>query len=512
VSAPTTTPVRWSSALGRAGPLIGARLVSATFSVSIPLVLARALPLVEYGTYKQLWLVSMMVSAVAPLGMAQSLYYFLPRSAARRVYLGQTFGFLALAGAIAGSAMWLSGPLIARALSNPGLLAHGGELAAFTALHVAGSPLEASLTSRGRVRAAAVTYLVSDGLKAAVLVVPTVTGFGLHGMMLGLIAHASLRLTAAWTFTLLSERGALLDRRLFREQLLYALPYGAAIALSIPQQYAHQLIVAHAVGPAVFAIYAVGVFELPFIDLFYTPTGEVLMVQVGELDRAGRRAEAVHAFRGAVERLAALLLPPIFFIWGVAPTFLVAVFGARFAAALPVFRIALFVMPLAIWPLDAMLRARGETRHILLSYAVKAAISIPLAWFAVTRAGLAGAVASYLAAEVLGRVFLGWRLPASLSTPEHRVRVRDLVPLRSLARITASALLMALVGVGALHLVQAVEPAGSGSLRMHAIPLAIASCVFGAIYLGALLLSNVQLPGALGVVLGRRRNRHPMAA
>ena len=148
MSTHTEGGTRWSSPLGRAGPLIGARLISATFSVSIPLVLARTLPLTEYGTYKQLWLVSMMVAAVAPLGMAQSLYYFVPRSADRRAYLGQTFGFLAVAGAIGGVAMWAAGPLIASALTNPGLLEHAGELALFTAIHVAGSPLEASLTSK----------------------------------------------------------------------------------------------------------------------------------------------------------------------------------------------------------------------------------------------------------------------------------------------------------------------------------------------------------------------------
>jgi len=502
---------RWRSPLGRAGPLIAARLLSATFSVSIPLVLARTLPLADYGTYKQLSLVSMMVGAVAPLGMAQSLYYFLPRSSARRAYLGQTFGFLCVAGAIAGAAMFAARPLIASALTNPGLLEHGGELALFSALTVAGCGLEASLTSRGQVRLAAVVYLVSDAIKAAVLIVPTVTGFGLHGMMTGLIAYAAVRLAAAWALTLATAEGRLLDLHLLREQLRYALPFGAAIAVAIPQQYAHQLIVAHAVGPAVFAIYAVGVFELPFVDLFYTPTGEVLMVQVGELDGAGRRAEAVLAFRSAVERLAALLLAPIFFVWGIAPIFLVTVFGPRFADALPVFRIALFVMPLAVWPLDAMLRARGETRHILLSYALKACVSIPLAWIAVTWYGLSGAVGSYLFAEVLGRVFLAWRLPGALSTAEHRVRIRDLVPVRNLARITAWSAMLALVGVAALHLARSVHGPDSGQLRSSVIPLVLASSAFGLAYLAVLVLSNVPLPGALGALLGRRRSGTSMA-
>ena len=75
-----------------------------------------------------------------------------------------------------------------------------------------------------------------------------------------------------------------------------------------------------------------------------------------------------------------------------------------------------------------------------------------------------------------------------------------------------TAVLAALVGVVALHLAQAMEPPGSGALRTHVVPLGVGSCVFGAVYLAILLLSNVQLPGALGALLGRRRSRQSMAA
>ena len=65
---------RSRSALGRATPLIAARLVSATISLSVPLVLARTMAIENYGTYKQLLLVFMSVAAVIPLGLPQSLY------------------------------------------------------------------------------------------------------------------------------------------------------------------------------------------------------------------------------------------------------------------------------------------------------------------------------------------------------------------------------------------------------------------------------------------------------
>jgi O-antigen/teichoic acid export membrane protein len=325
-------------------------------------------------------------------------------------------------------------------------------------------------------------------------------------MMGAMIAWAALRLAAAWSLTLRDRRGELWSGARLREQLRYALPFGVAIAFAIPQQYAHQFIVAHAVGPALFALYAVACFELPFVELFYTPTSEVLMVQLGELDRAGRRAESAAAFREAVERLAALLLPPIAFFFAVAPAFITTLFGARFAEAAPLFRVCVLVMPLGIWPLDATLRALGETRHILVSYALKAALSIPLVWVSVHRFGLAGAAFSFLAAEVLGRVFLAWRVPSALSSPGARVRLRDLVPARRLARACAVAVALALVGLATLDVATRLDPTASGPLH-RVFPLAVACAVFGAGYLAHLALSGTSVPGVLGALLGRLGRR-----
>jgi O-antigen/teichoic acid export membrane protein len=499
------------SLLARAGPLIAARLVSACITIVIPLVLARMMPQAEYGTYKLLFLVAATATAILPCGVTQSLYFFVPRASEPRVYFTQTLAFMLAAGAAGALALWTSGPLLATALSTPALLEHRLELAVYTGLLVAALPLEISLTSQGRTRLAAATYLASDSLRAAALVLPALAGFGLHGMMQTMMGWAALRLAAACGSVLAARRGRLWDRRLLREQLAYALPFGMAILFAIPQQYAHQFIVAHAVGPALFAIYAVACFELPFVDLFYTPTGEVLMVRLGELERAGRRSEGAAAFREAVDHLAMLILPPIAFIFAVAPTFITALFGPRFSAAAPIFRICLLVMPLGIWPLDATLRARGETRHILTTYVVKAAVCIPLVWLSVQRFGLTGAAASYVLAEMLGRAFLAWRVPRSLSTPARRVRFRDLVPTARLARTAAVSVALAAIGAGTLDLAAGLGASVTGPLP-RVLPLAVASAVFGAGYLAHLIGSGASLPGALGAILGRRSGKRPLPA
>src|SRR5919205_722320 len=101
---------RLSSLLGRAGPLIAARLASGVITLSIPLVLARTMAIAEYGTYKQLFLLSFTASSILPFGVSQSLYFFVPRSSEPRAWFGQTLAFLTAAGALGGAALWLAGP------------------------------------------------------------------------------------------------------------------------------------------------------------------------------------------------------------------------------------------------------------------------------------------------------------------------------------------------------------------------------------------------------------------
>src|SRR4029079_13921750 len=117
-----------------------------------------------------------------------------------------------------------------------------------------------------------------------------------------------------------------------------------------------------AVSPEAFALYAVGCFQLPIIDLLYTPTSEVLMDRLAELERENRREQGVVAFREATAKLSFAFLPAAAFLFASAPEFIAALFGPRFLPAAPLFRVSVIGVALATLPLDGALRARGETR------------------------------------------------------------------------------------------------------------------------------------------------------
>ncbi|MGC4120163.1 MAG: oligosaccharide flippase family protein [Myxococcales bacterium] len=472
----------------RARPLILARLFVAAASAVLPLVLARRFSPDDYGTYKQLFLVAQTLFYVLQLGVPQTLYYFVPRTAQRRPYVVQAMLFLAVAGVLAAGVLVWQADRVALWMHNPELARHAPELAVYLFGILCSVPLEISLTASGRTRSASAVYIVSELSRAAAMTVPAVLGWGVHGVMAGVAGWALLRVAATWIVVPRGTSGPWLAREGIRAQLHQALPFGAAIAVGLPQGYFHQYFVAAHVAPAAFAVYSVGLFQVPFVDLLYSPTSEVLMVSLGELERDGRLAERAGVFRGAVARLAYAFVPLSVFLVIAAAPFLATLFTAKYLAAVPIFRVGVVSILLAALPLEGVLRARGETWQIFKGSAIKALVNVPAVIAGVWRFGMVGAVGAWLLSEFAGKAALFWRVPRALGAP-----VRTLMPWAELSR----AALASLAGAAASW--------GTQSALGPARPLAVlcaSAAAFGLAYAAGLLLVGARLPFEM-VGLGR---------
>jgi hypothetical protein len=61
-----------------------AKALAFSFNLALPRLLVRRLDQVDFGVYKQLFLIIGTVGGVLPLGFAMNAYYFLPRERERR--------------------------------------------------------------------------------------------------------------------------------------------------------------------------------------------------------------------------------------------------------------------------------------------------------------------------------------------------------------------------------------------------------------------------------------------
>ena len=141
----------------------------------IPVVLARIFDPAQFGTYRQLFLIYATLYGVVQLGMAESLFYFLPMArrnpgryatnAALVIGAGGIVCLLCLQSARGTITGWLSNDALGDPLPLLGL---------FLLFMAVSAPLEIVMIAQGRYGWAALSYGLSDILRAVFIVPPPV--------------------------------------------------------------------------------------------------------------------------------------------------------------------------------------------------------------------------------------------------------------------------------------------------------------------------------------------------
>jgi hypothetical protein len=255
--------------------------------------------------------------------------------------------------------------------------------------------------------------------------------------------------------------------------------------------------VAAAVPAAAFAVYSVGTFQLPVVDVLYTPISELLQIGLAEQEGAGRPASAGLAlFHEAVLQLAFVFVPTAALLVVVAPDLILFLFSARYAAATPIFRLSTASVLLAALPLDAVMRARAQNRFMLALSGVRLALTAGLVAAGLAAWGPIGALAGWLVAEAISRGVLLARVARLFGAGAARV-----LPGRALGRLFAATGAGMAAAAGARELVP-----GPLLLRLFAAGLA-----FAAVYLG-LSWARGWLPAGWAAFFRARRARAPAAS
>lgn len=407
--------------------------VLATFLV--PLALVRVFDQTTFGTYRQLFLIYGTLYGVAQVGVAESLYYFVPRQPADAGrHAANAVGTLAVMGGASAALIILAAPHVAVWLRNPQLVEALWLLGAFLALMLTSAAFEIVLVARTHYKAAAWTYAASDIARAALVVLPAMALWGLRGVLWGAIAFAALRVVAMlWSFSRIVRTSLRPSLGLWRSQWVYTLPFALAVGVEALQANLHHYVVASQFDPATFAIYAVGCLQIPLVDVLTTSSANVMMVKMGEqgFDRGGG---ALALWHDTTRRLALVVFPLVAFLLVVARDLIVVLFTSQYAASVPIFMLWTCMLVFAVPCADAVLRAGGQTRFLFGLNLLRLAIVLALIPWFLPAFGLPGAVLVMLLSTGIVRAAGVMRIGRLMGTG-----IGSVLPWRQLAATAASA-------------------------------------------------------------------------
>jgi O-antigen/teichoic acid export membrane protein len=382
--------------------LAGGRAPGLVIAFAIPLVLARVFDQAEFGTYKQLFLIYATLFGLAQAGMAESLYYFVPRneSIAGR-YVANSMIVLAAIGVVAVTALTAGREQIAGWLTNPGLASHLPLVGWVLALTLTAAVFEIVLLSRRQSGTAASIYAMSDIARAACMTIPALLAWGLHGVMTGAVVFAATRLIVTAATMITTFRSTLRpDAAVLRRQLAYALPFAIAVGIEVLHINWHQYAVAARFDAAAFAIYAVGCLQVPVVDLIVTSTCNVMMVEMAATPARDNGASR-WLWHDTIGRLAFMIFPIAAFLIVMARAIIVVLFTSAYEASVPIFMLWSLTMLTSVLVVDGVLRVYAQTRYLLAQNILHLCIVAGLAGTFLSIFGLEGAVLVTLLATLI---------------------------------------------------------------------------------------------------------------
>jgi len=418
--------------------LMGGRALAFTATFFVPVVLTRVFTPAEFGTYKQFFLLVSMLYGIGQIGMAESLYYFLPSSleGAGRYVINSALTLGVVGTAILGGLIFTSSTVSAwmgasRLTPMAGL---------YLLLMLTSCVLEIVWITRKKYRLATISYASSDIVRAILLIAPALLFRTVEAVILGGLLFCVARACATALVLRHEFRGELRpDAALLKTQLTYALPFALAVVVDVLQANYHQLAVSSYFDKATFAIYAVGCLQIPLVDFMATPASSVMMVRMGEEIRDGRRKSLLPIWHDTTRKLALVFFPLVGMLVVNANALITTLFKEAYAASVPIFMVWSLSIFFASIQTDGVMRVFAQTRFLFVVNLLRLALLMTVMHWFLAHFNLVGAVMVTLCGMAFAKTMALIRMRKLLETS-----FSTLLPWEKIGGILLAAMLSAL--------------------------------------------------------------------
>ncbi len=377
--------------------LMFAKIIGFFFTFALPLVVVRILTKDNFGLYRQVFTVLMNAVVILPLGISMSAYYYLSRSEEKRAkailnIVIFNFGV----GGIAFIVLFLFPQLIGNIFKSPEITNLTPLIGLAVWIWLFSMFLE-TVAVANRESKTATIFIIFSQLTKTVLMISAVVWFETVESILYAAIIQGLVQTIILLFYLNSRFPRFwlkFDFGFFKEHLTYAIPFGFAAILWTAQTDIHYYFVGNQYSDAMYAVYAVGCFQLPLITILAESVTSVLIPRMSELQINGDVREMIRVTTRAMQKLAFFYFPIFVFFHITAETFIVTLFTRKYIESVPIFLVFITLLPFHIMISDPIVRSYEKLGRFLLKIRIFTFIVLFSAlYFGIQNLNLVGVIA-----------------------------------------------------------------------------------------------------------------------
>jgi O-antigen/teichoic acid export membrane protein len=365
-----------------------------------PIFLVRILDVYAYGQYREFILYAMMSATIVAFSTPTNLIYFMPkRPEKEREAVSNSALFLLVTSVVGVLAIFLGREFI-RARTSYDFIA---PLMLYVFLFVNLDFFESYCL--GKKRTLAVLYYSTARTVARIIAV-IVAAYISHDIMFILKVMIVVEAAKCAFLAVFFRRHFTrhIDVALVKEQLRFVVPLGSSTVISYCNTNLAKFVISVTMGVERLALYAIGSYQVPVVGIIRSSVIDTLFPEMTVAGERGRlrlwqRANVVFCF----------MIFPVFVVFMYyARTFVETLFTAQYVAAVPLFRIYLFMMLLQCFEMGTPLRTANQNRAFIFGSLLSLAVDIGfiLAFFRIL--GFIAPALAVVLGEMAIMFYLGW--------------------------------------------------------------------------------------------------------
>jgi O-antigen/teichoic acid export membrane protein len=340
--------------------IFGSKMTGYFLRILLPILLVRILSKADFGSYRQFFLLEVLITTLFQLGVNQALFYFIPRD--ERNAGAYFINSLVLNVLIFSSAFLVVGffttPL-SRQLNMPILHDMYPALVAYILFLVLITSADCYLLARNRVRASAAYEMLGQLLAAVFTAIVALRTRNLQAILTSLVVARLIILALMMGDIHFRLRGFRAERYFIQvaPQIRYGLVLGLSGTFMTLLQQLHNFMISRYAGTEAFAVYSAGCTEVPLLPYYAQALAVVALGRLAQLEKEGKWEEISGIWDSILVSLYGLAVPLTLLLLLVAKPLILLMFTTGYADAVGIFRVNTLLKLNLLWNATLVLRA-----------------------------------------------------------------------------------------------------------------------------------------------------------
>lgn len=410
------------------GFLFLGRMLAFALVFFLPLFLVRLFNKEVFGLYRQFFVVFYFFFLLCQFGMGQALNAIFPKEPKHApALLANTTIFLGVLGLIVGGIGF-----VLYAPNDASLYVYARQMGLMVGLMVAASVFETLLILEQKSREVAILIVGWDVLRALFLVVVAWWTRDLGLALWAIVVAAGVRyLVFLWYVRKAYQLSlSMLSLVLFWRHLRMAVPMWLQSGAHLVETHVDRYLVLFFFSPASFAIYSIGVFHIPIVDMVFHSISGVVLPRLVALYGEERVDEMLVLWNDTIRRSALLFLPMFGGLLLIHEELILLLFTVKYAESVPLFAVFVWIIPTYIVANNSLLQVTEHAWYLVVASILKPAFAAVLVVYGINEWGMLGAVLALVSYH-----YIAIALYLFLSARALNVSLASLFPMGSVVSI-----------------------------------------------------------------------------